>query len=252
MKAKTNEFWDCEALNALKKRSSDNYSYYVNTSYRAAVKKGLKHASPGRIRLLKTDLWNEGIETSRDILGQYKNDSRLRLYGVDVSQKVCEMARNNIKNLKIFQGEIQDLPFNKNYFDILLDLSTLDHVSIENAACALKEYARVLKKDGIVVLIFWQNSFFIRKVLKKREENGQYLFPLARIRQGVEDEFDILEEYCTGTLISNPYTKILLEKLPIWICKKFSNFVLKLEYSIFSKRLLRDISGLYVIIGRKK
>jgi ubiquinone/menaquinone biosynthesis C-methylase UbiE len=252
MKNKTNKFWDCEALDALKKKPSDNYSYYIDKSYKTAVKKGLKHVLSRNIRLLKTDLWNESIETDRDVLGQYKDNKRFDLYGVDISQKVCKMAKANIKNLKIYQGKIQNLPFKNNYFEIVLDLSTLDHVSMKNAAKALKEYARVLKKEGIIVLIFWQNSFFIRKILKKKEEGGQYLFPLEEIRQNVKDAFNILEEYCTGTLISNPYTKLLQKKIPFQICSKLSNFILKLEYSKVSKNLLRDISGLYVIIGRKK
>lgn len=247
------EAWNKEAIKRLKAKPPDWFSYYIGNSYRRATQIGLKYVTSNRVNLLKTDLWNEGIEYQRDILGQYQDCENFNLYGMDISLVVCYYAKSRIKNLHAIQGDIRNLPFEDEFFDIILDLSTLDHIPEDKVPKVLQQYKRVLKKDSILVLIFWYSSFSVKFVYirRKRESDTQYYFSLESIKNEVKKRFDILEEYYTGILICIPYLKAILNRLPISICNRILNFVLNLEYSKISC-ILKSFAGLYVLIGKKK
>ena len=259
MKNKNVKLWNKKAIKSLKLKPPNWFSYYIGNSYIRATEIGLKHVNSDKISLLKTDLWNEGVEYQRDILGRYQNYKNFNLYGIDISLVVCSHARSKIKNIYVIQGDIRNLPFKNNSFDILLDLSTLDHIPENQIIDVLQEYKRVLKKDGILVLIFWYNSFFIkfvkyiRKYIRRARENAtQYYFSLKLVKNNVKKRFDIIEEYCIGTLLCIPYLRFILNRLPIFLRNRILNVVLNLEYSKTSKFILKNFSGLYVIIGRRK
>ena len=250
MKNKDVELWNKEAIKSLKLKSPNWFSYYIGNSYIRATEIGLKHVNSDKISLLKTDLWNEGVEYQRDILGRYQNRKNFNLYGIDISPVVCSHARSKIKNIYVIQGDIRNLPFKNNSFDILLDLSTLDHIPENQIIDVLQEYKRVLKKDGILVLIFWYNSFSVKYILRARESVTQYYFSL-KVKNNVKKRFDIIEEYCIGTLLCIPYLGYILNRLPISLRNRILNLVLDLEYSKISKFILKNFGGLYVIIGKK-
>lgn len=249
------EFWNQQARKSLRSIPPKWFLYYIGNSYLRAVKIGLKYLNRKKINLLKTDLWNEGIEHQRDILSYFQNNEKFNLYGIDISPVVISQAKLRLKNVQIKQGDIRNLPFESDFFDIVLDLSTLDHLSQNEVKNALKEYERVLKKNGILVLIFWHDSLFlkyvatpIRKLLKIKLNT---YFSLKEIKNIIEGKFKILEEYSIGTLLSFPGIGFIFNALPSFIQKVFLNFFLRLEYSKISKLLLKNFSALYAIIGKK-
>lgn len=255
MNQKDSEIWNQEALRALKSKPPLWFSYYIGNSYRKAVEKGLKHVTSEKVVLLKTDLWNEGIEVERDILGPLEERKNFDLYGIDISPVVCSYAKARLKKVNIVQGDIRNLPFKDNFFDIVFDLSTLDHLPENQALKVLQEYTRVIKKGGVLVLIFWYKSSFLKYILKrirKREEpQTQYYFLIESIRNEIKKSFEILEEYSTGILLCVPYLGFILDKLPKTFRNLILNLVLRLEYSKASKYILKNFAGLYVIIGKK-
>jgi len=249
MENKDIEIWNREAQKTLSATPLDWFSYYMNKSYRKVTEIGINHVCSDKINLLKTDLWNEGIDYQRDVLGLYNNYKNINLYGLDISPIVCHCAKSRIKNIHIAQGDIRTIPLKSNSFDILLDLSTLDHIPQNETTNVLREYNRVLKKSGIMVLVFWYRSLPVRLLLK--EGPTQHYFSLNSIKNDVKKHFDIIEEYGIGII---PAFRLgcIVKRLPIPIRNGILNLALRLEHSKYSKIALKNFAGLYVIIGRCK
>lgn len=84
-------------------------------------------------------------------------DTGCKLYGTEVTSKTCNVPYNNLLNnglsSKIKVGENTNLPFPKNYFDLLISLNTIQYEKNEkDINKALNEYSRVLKKNGSLIL----------------------------------------------------------------------------------------------------
>lgn len=74
-----------------------------------------------------------------------------RVYGIDCAPKALDYCRKRgLKNVK--KGNILDIPFGDNQFDIALALDVLEHVEDDDRA--LREINRVLKEDDGIAIIF--------------------------------------------------------------------------------------------------
>lgn len=251
--------WNHEAKRALVTTTPAWLSYYVGGSYRKATEIALRYvtADASKISLLKTDLWNEAIETRRDILGQYERNEKFQLYGVDLSPIVCHRAQTRLSKTHVVQGGITDLPFRDESFDIVLDLSVLDHVPASQVPAVIAEYARLEKRGSIVLLIYWYRSGMWKltnALLRyKRGSNTiprevtQYYHDRNLVSDEMRKHYDIIKEFNILTLLVLP-TDILQKKLPI----RFYGFVTEFEYSRVSRCLLRDFGALHAIVGRKR
>lgn len=261
--------WDETAEQYLKNRQKvekiENwYTYYVGQAYFKASQKGLKYLKGKRkINLLKTDLWEEVVETGRSIfekLSQIKK-KRISLYAVDLSTVLVEKAKKITKEVNIQQGDIRNLPFKNDFFDIILDLSTLDHVPTKDHKQVFVEYQRVLKKGGVLVLVFLRKSpvlsliNFRAKIRgKKPLVDDQSCFASAEneTKEKLKNLFDLKEEYCLGSILLMSLltrgVRPIINRSPYTLL----NWILKLEYSRFSKLFLKTFADLYLIIGIKK
>ncbi len=73
-----------------------------------------------------------------------------KTYGLDISEeaiKFCKLRKLN----NIVQGSICDIPFDNNFFDLIISLDVLYHLSV-NDTKALEELHRVLCKSGRLML----------------------------------------------------------------------------------------------------
>ena len=241
-------------------------SHYTRQSYLTAIQRALAHVDPGiaKVDLLKTDLWEEGIERGIDVLGQFEGDERYRLHGVDISAVACSLARQKTGGLHVIQGDIRSLPFADASFHALFDLSTLDHVPFHEAKEAVAEYGRVLRSGGVLLLAFWCDTAVLRLLLKLGGVRhrllaiggNQYYFPAKAVRGWLQGDFDVIEEYSIGSVLSIGFLIGVSEKalllvdrlLPRWL----AGLVLRAEYSGTSRWLLSGFAGLRAIIAMKK
>ena len=69
--------------------------------------------------------------------------------GVEKSDIAIDFARK--RNITFKKGDINKLPFKNDSFDVVICLDVLYHQGVE-PAIALKEFARVLKKEGLLYL----------------------------------------------------------------------------------------------------
>lgn len=94
-----------------------------------------------------------GIGGSSRLLSQKFN---CKVVGIDLAEKFIEAANyltqcTRLDNTVSFhQGSVLDLPFEDNFFDIVLCQHIL--MNIKDKSSAIKEFYRVLKKDGKLLL----------------------------------------------------------------------------------------------------
>jgi SAM-dependent methyltransferase len=98
-------------------------------------------------RILKTDLWNEAKKDDRFFV-----DANGQRVGIDLSNSICKMTKARYADaIPLAQGSIDALPFLSGSFDIIWDISTIDHFG--DPEKVLKEYNRVLKPGGVLLMI---------------------------------------------------------------------------------------------------
>ena len=71
-------------------------------------------------------------------------------FGVDISPKLCEIARKNNPEATITVGDVEALTYADNSFDIITMTEVLEHLLDFNKA--LSEIHRVLKSGGILIV----------------------------------------------------------------------------------------------------
>jgi len=83
----------------------------------------------------------------------YMARERFDVYGIEGSKTAVERAIKRIESeglsANIIQGDILSLPFEKEYFDAVIDSDCLYCNSADDTNIVLSEVKRVLKKDGL-------------------------------------------------------------------------------------------------------
>ncbi|MFA6973775.1 MAG: class I SAM-dependent methyltransferase [Parcubacteria group bacterium] len=100
-------------------------------------------------------------------------DKKIEYVGVDVSQKLLDLAKNRYNSesatfLKIVPGQIT-LPFPDNYFNAVYSIAVFHHLPTAHAARMAQELQRVTKSGGHVVVTVW--NLWQRKYLKNILQN---------------------------------------------------------------------------------
>jgi SAM-dependent methyltransferase len=236
---------------------------YLKKKRKIVTEDGNTEKKDEKIKFLKVDLWNEGVDFQRNILKHYDKEEN-DLYGIDIAFRTCTLAKKHEKNIKISNGTINQFAFKDASFDILLDMSTSDHVPPEDIQKVLDEYCRVLKKDGVLILIFdWWGivwyiyMYYLEEIrghgdyfFKDTKIKSRYIHPIKLMKQATEKSgLKIKDEYCidyTGCMW-NRLTRPFWE----WLPQKGYDAIHALEYSKISK-YLRPFAKQYVIIAQKE
>ncbi|PTD93543.1 hypothetical protein C9439_07250 [archaeon SCG-AAA382B04] len=107
-----------------------------------------------------------------------------RVIGVDFSKKMLKKSKREIllsgyskDSFELVQGDITDLPFNNQVFDIVICIATLHHIpSSKKREECLNEIHRVLKKNGRTLISVWsiEHNEFEGKREEVRKNNFDY------------------------------------------------------------------------------
>lgn len=134
----------------------------------------------GKNNILKTDCYNEGF--GRPIITT--EPARL----IEYDPHHIAKAKQANPNLNIVQGDIRALPF-ETEFDLLLDLSTLDHIPQQDIEAALLEYKRVLKQGGQALIITWFTENGYQDI--DWQSTNQYFFDFPIVEELIKKHFTI-------------------------------------------------------------
>jgi SAM-dependent methyltransferase len=124
---------------------------YKSDEFLCLVKRWLPNLHQKTI--LKTDLREEAFGTDEVLFSLPQQECRM--FGIDIAPRVVQAASLNPAAREHFYiaGDVRNLPFADNTFDIVLSNSTLDHFDQKNDFLrALNELQRVMKKDGRLLL----------------------------------------------------------------------------------------------------
>jgi ubiquinone/menaquinone biosynthesis C-methylase UbiE len=84
-------------------------------------------------------------------------EKRVDYFGIDNSEKLIEIAKENFPGAKFFVGDALNLLFPDDFFDEVYSIALLHHIPSEDFRIkVLKEAKRVLKPGGILILTCWR------------------------------------------------------------------------------------------------
>jgi len=229
---------------------------YLALSYRSAAALALAVVRGGRPRVLKTDLWNECLGGNRDIVHHLQETTGCTVVAVDVALSICAQGRALVPRAYVVQADIRALPFRSGSFDAVLDLSTLDHLQDSAVAEAIGEYRRVLRRAGVLLLVFWQRNalirlrLFLKRLLGRREKPGQHYLARADVRAWLGDGLQVVIEFVAGVLLTPPQrlTGLVLGRLTSARLTRILRWLVGVEQFGTAHPVLKHLAGLYGIV----
>lgn len=97
-------------------------------------------------------------------------EKKIDYFGIDISEKLIEIAKKKYPEAKFQTADALSLPFPGNFFDKIYSISTLHNIPSKDFQLQyLKEARRVLKPEGLLILRvwdFWRRKGAILSILK--------------------------------------------------------------------------------------
>ena len=121
-----------------------------------------------------------------------------KAYGIDLSSKMIEIAKMksfNYKNVYFYKTPARSLPFENNYFDLIISTNAFHHFS--EPVGVLEEVFRVLVPHGkIYILDLTADSFIMKKIEKrvKKMDPGHVKFYSTKEFQGLFEQSNLKHE----------------------------------------------------------
>jgi len=144
-----------------------------------------------------------GCGEAKDLKYFLKNGAEV--YGIDASEEMVTLAKNNLPESKIKLGYFEKIPFTDSFFDVIASKYSLQ--SSKDIDSIYKEVNRTLKKDGLFIFLVVHP---IRQFMEKKKEKKDYFKK--------EDVNSIL---FGGKLTVKEPTHTLLEYLSPYFLKHF-------------------------------
>jgi ubiquinone/menaquinone biosynthesis C-methylase UbiE len=85
-------------------------------------------------------------------VSQYLVKKGFNVTGIDISNKMVELAKQNVPEATFFQKNIITLDFPDNSFDGIICVYTLWHIPRINHSLIISNFHRMLKNNGILVI----------------------------------------------------------------------------------------------------
>jgi len=109
-------------------------------------------------------------------------------FGVDISERLIEIAQKNYPRGKFQVANTLNLPFPNNFFDKVYSISVLHHIPSKDLQLQyLKEAKRVLKPGGFLILRVW--DFWKRKGFPKLLFKYTFLKLIGKSKLDFKDVF---------------------------------------------------------------
>lgn len=130
----------------------------VGDIWRLALSHFLIKIKQHELVVLKTDLWNEVVDNVRSFTEVLYAIKPRKMIFVEIDKRLCAIYQDR-NNSHIINADISNLPLNQGSIDLIIDISTSDHLSYHDFKKLVKEYYRVLKKGGHIVLFHLNGNY---------------------------------------------------------------------------------------------
>lgn len=80
-------------------------------------------------------------------------EGKFYLYGLDFSKSFLKEVKKYCRSCKIIFGHAENLPLKSNYFDIVISIRLIQHLSKKQQQMAINEMYRVVKPGGKVIVL---------------------------------------------------------------------------------------------------
>jgi ubiquinone/menaquinone biosynthesis C-methylase UbiE len=141
---------------------------------------------------------------------KYLQINKAQIICMDYSNEMLEIAQerfkiNNINNIECKQGDVGNIPYDNETFDIVLSMNGFH--AFPNKEKAFIEIKRVLKNDGIFIGCFYiqgikkRTDWFIKNIFVK---NGTFTPPFYRkeeIMERLNSEYKEIELWNKGSIV---------------------------------------------------
>lgn len=159
-------------------------------------------------------------------------------YGIELSRWAVNFARDKL-HLDIFEGTLKKARFPYNYFDAVVMLDSIEHLT--NPLETFKEIRRILKPNGILCVSTPDIDSFLSRILGARwwgiKHSHLYYFSKRTLTKmlGVAG-FSVIKYDSHIRVFSIDYWSLRLKNYSTLLYKLF-NFICK--YALFNNRLLK-------------
>jgi ubiquinone/menaquinone biosynthesis C-methylase UbiE len=221
------------------------YDFWYDTPLGAYADRVEKRAFRSFLKGLPSNTLVLDLGTGTGVLLQFLLQKRFEVIGIDFSKDMIEKTKEKIgkKQGTLVLGDIENLPFQKETFDIVTAMTTLEFV--KNVKKLLQEIRRVLKSGGqfilgvLTSLSSWSFDRKIRGIVSKD------IFSYAKFY----NSFELIK-----LLRSAKFSKIDIKSAvvaPPFTPKRFFPFIEKIELQFMDSFILRMI-GAFLAVKAKK
>jgi len=166
------------------------YNYYVTESKRIIE----KYDKP---MVLKMDCYNEAEihPLNKSLIKNVKGFKKLVM--IEYDEEFIKQAHENLKgydNYEIIKGDIRVKQEDLKDFDVILDLSTIDHVEQESLETVFDNYASYMKSDGLLLIVAWVKMKPDDKKINDWRSTNQYYHDYYFFKEKLLKNFLNIEE----------------------------------------------------------
>ena len=132
-----------------------------------------------------------------------------KVHGLDYSNDALQFChKRGLTNL--YKGELEDLPFEANSFDLVTCFGVLYHAGIKNDQKAIKELSRVCKPGGLVLITTPAGPFLTNKLFSSQHDISQ-----QTARRHSKKQLQELQEQANLDVLEIKYMNTLLMPLVV-------------------------------------
>jgi ubiquinone/menaquinone biosynthesis C-methylase UbiE len=187
------------------------------------------------------------------------------VYLLDACRSAVEIAKKNFKRVNIYWGDIQELPFPENFFDLSFAIEVVCYCTSPKKA--IEEIVRVTKRNGLVILsvegkygsMIADENIRMEHLQKVNESNRLRIPGNMFVQYFTEEELreilqecgmDVVDIHGTHYLPDGIFRRMVDEER--LKDKKYREEIIKLEKVCREDPILGKFARAWVGVGRKK
>ena len=127
---------------------------------------------------------------------KFFSDLGYEITGVDLSEKLLEIARKNAPKAEFYLMDMRNLAFPSDYFDGIWARASFLHIPKKDSRKTLDEFYRVLKPNGLLYLSVKEGygEGFVKSAQYGNEERYFVFYNSKELRALVEGKFKVFKE----------------------------------------------------------